>query len=58
MSDDSTLRKDIRIYDFLKYGIDYLKNSTPPQSPSSAPTLTAEPNGSAGASPTPDPDHA
>lgn len=45
---DYDLRKDIRIYDFLKYGVDYLKNSTPPQSPSSAPTLSAEPNGSAG----------
>lgn len=55
---DYDLRKDIRIYDFLKYGVDYLKNSTPPQSPSSAPTLTAEPNGSAGASPTTDPSHA
>lgn len=55
---DSVLRKDIRIYDFLKYGIDYLKTSTPPQSPSSAPSLTVEPNGSAGASPTSDPSHA
>ena len=55
---DYVLRKDIRIYDFLKYGRDYLKTSTPPQSPSSAPTLTAEPNGSAGASPTSDPSHA
>lgn len=55
---DYDLRKDIRIYDFLKYGVDYLKNSTPPQSPSSAPTLSAEPNGSAGVSPTTDPNHA
>ncbi|MCD0186539.1 hypothetical protein LPH37_08360, partial [Bifidobacterium longum subsp. longum] len=55
---DYDLRKDIRIYDFLKYGVDYLKNSTPPQSPSSAPTLSAEPNGSAGVSPTSDPNHA
>ena len=55
---DYDLRKDIRIYDSLKYGVDYLKNSTPPQSPSSAPTLSAEPNGSAGVSPTTDPNHA
>lgn len=55
---DSVLRKDIRIYDFLKYGIDYLKDSTPPQSPSSAPSLAEEPGGSAGVLRTKNPDHA
>ena len=55
---DYVLRKDIRIYDFLKYGTGYPDSSTPPQSPSSAPTLTAEPGGSAGASPATDHGHA
>lgn len=56
----SDMRKDIRILDFLKFGINYhKKKSAPPQSSPSAPSSEEKkPDESAGAPPSPDPDHA
>lgn len=54
------MRKDIRILDFLKFGINYhKKKSAPPQSSPSAPSSEEKkPDESAGVPPSPDPDHA